>query len=206
MGCAAQRVGRGRIQLDAAPDDRLVLFDEVVVQIHAPARLVVGGDETVLHLQHIGDQLGVQPLFPRLVLKEGGVVGAHAEVDVDAVCQRAERVVGAELAETGFCHGGDLPHLGEAAAEQDVRLQQIHGVQRQQALPRIGVEDLLAGGQRNVQALRHFGPCFQIVRADRLLHKEGIKANVRLSLDLVCQISRILMSVSLITARILQPV
>ena len=121
----------------------------------------------------IGDQLGVQPLFPRLVLKEGGVVGAHAEVDVDAVCQRAERVVGAELAETGFCHGGDLPHPGEAAAEQDVRLQQIHGVQRQQALPRIGVEDLLAGGQRNVQALRHFGPCFQIVRADRLLHKEG---------------------------------
>ena len=32
VGCAAQRVGRGRIQLDAAPDDRLVLFDEVVVQ------------------------------------------------------------------------------------------------------------------------------------------------------------------------------
>ena len=70
-----------------------MFLHEVIVEIHAPAWFVIRLDESVFDLEDICDEFSVKALFSRFVLEECRVVCAHAEVNVDAVSQCAERVV-----------------------------------------------------------------------------------------------------------------
>ena len=65
--CAAQRISFGRIQLDTAPNNGFMLCDKIIVQIHAPAGLVIRNNEAILHFQDICDELCIQTLFSCLL-------------------------------------------------------------------------------------------------------------------------------------------